>query len=126
MSETMEKMGRLVHSLTDKEDHEAVEVSVKVIREMAEALSAADMDRRARMTLEDDIVELQTQRNILLRTQDSLHGELKTYRVALRHAQGKLQSLYRAAGRMREALLDYTTNISLSDAERVAELEGNA
>lgn len=126
MKEAAEKMRCLVHSLTEKEDHEAIEVSVRVIREMAEAFAQADADRRARVSLEDDILELQTQRNILLRTQDSMSAELKTYRVALRHAQGKLQSLYRAAGRMREALLDYTTNISLSDAERFAEMEGNA
>jgi chromosome segregation ATPase len=99
---------------------------VKVIREIAEALAQVDTDRRVRESLEEDLIELQTQRGILVRTQDSLYAELKTYKTELRHAQGKLQSLYRAAGRMREALADYTKNIALSDSERITDLGNGA
>ena len=112
MKEAIEKMRYLLQSVVEKDDHESVEVSVKVIRELAEALAEGDTHQRVRESLEHDVVELQVQRDILVRTQDSLYAELKTYKTELRHTQGKLNHLYRAAGKMREALADYTKHES--------------
>jgi len=126
MKEAVEKMRCLVHSLSDKEDHESVEVSVRVIREIHDALRQADTNQRVCESLEHDLIELQTQRGILVRTQDSLYAELKTYKTELRHTQGKLNMLYRAANRMREALADYTKHVTTSDAERILEMGDGA
>lgn len=121
MKAAFEKMQYLTQSVAEKDDHDSVEVSVKVIRDIAIALSQADTDQRVRESLEIDIIELQTQRDILVRTQDSLYAELKTYKTELRHTQAKLNHLYRAASKMREALLDYSRNITSTDQERITD-----
>jgi len=120
MKEAIDKMRYLLQSLADKEGHESVEVAVRVIRELGEALSEADTDRRVRESLEIDLIELQTQRSVLMRTQDGLYDELNTYKRELRLAQAKLNALYRAAGKMRDALADYTRNAPVQ-GERITE-----
>jgi predicted nuclease with TOPRIM domain len=96
--EAVEKVWRLAHTLVDMDEHESVSVHVKVIREIAEAMSQLDTERRARQSLEEDLVELQTQRTILSKTNEALNTEVK-------HLHEKIDSIYLAVDDMRDRWL---------------------
>lgn len=119
MTDAVNKMKQLAYSVADKGDHEAVEVSVKVIREMAEAMSELDVDRRVRESLEHDVIELQTQRDILTKANDSLHDELKVRSGEVSEARKNLGALWGAFDRMREAICGQVKR--LHNGERITD-----
>jgi chromosome segregation ATPase len=103
--EAIEKIQRLAHTLADMDEHESVDVHVKVIREIAEAMSQLDTERRARLSLEEDLVELQAQRDILHKAMDTLYEKLKASTAEVKHLQAKVDSVYHALDEMRDRWL---------------------